>query len=246
MPELFTPAAYGALLESLFARGYDVRGYQDAEPAKRHLVLRHDIDMSLRAALPIAEVERGLGVKATYFVLLRSEMYNPLSSVSCLALKQLRALGHEIGLHFDAAPHGDALRALDSAATDECEFLERLLGHDVRVISFHRPAPALLGYPHRLAGRRHAYEPRFFRDMGYCSDSRGAWGNGHPLEHPAVQNGGALQLLTHPIWWTSEAGEGVQSRLDRFARDRYRLLRAELSANCETYDSTLPPSPAPL
>ena len=69
MPELFTPAAYRDLLESLLARGYSVRGYADADPGQRHLILRHDIDMSLDAALPIAEIENALGLKAHYFVL---------------------------------------------------------------------------------------------------------------------------------------------------------------------------------
>ena len=109
--------------------------------------------------------------------------------------------------------------------------LEGLLGRSVTVISFHRPASALLGYSHQLAGRRHAYEPRFFNEMGYCSDSRGEWGHGHPLENSAVSAGRALQLLTHPDWWTSEGRETVQTRLDRFASDRYWLLRAELGAN---------------
>ncbi|MBT3172708.1 MAG: hypothetical protein HN333_14900, partial [Rhodospirillaceae bacterium] len=81
-----------------------------------------------------------------------------------------------------------------------------MLGRSVPMISFHRPAPALQGREGRIAGRMHAYEPRFFREIGYCSDSRGAWRHGHPLDHAAVVKGKALQLLIHPLWWITPPG----------------------------------------
>jgi hypothetical protein len=237
----FTSAGYAALLAALRARGYEVRGYDDAEPARRHLVLRHDLDMSLEAALPIAALEAEAGVCATYFVLLRSEMYNVQSAASARALAAIAGEGHAIGLHFDASLYPDDDRALESAADAECAVLEQVLGRPVAMISFHRPAPRLRGRAGRLAGRRHAYEARFFAEMGYCSDSRGAWHFGAPLEHPAVAAGRALQLLTHPIWWQDGAGATVQERLDRFAHGRYQLLRAELGRHCDAYDPTRPP-----
>ena len=241
MPELFMPGNYRSLLDSFLARGYRIRRFQDAEPSQKHLILRHDLDVSLQDALPIAEIEHTLGARATYFVLLRSEMYNPLSPASQMLLERLLDLGHDIGLHFDAVRLGTDFSVLDAAVEEECETLERLLGREVTMVSFHRPVPALVGYPHRLAGRRHAYEPQFFSEMGYCSDSRGEWGHGHPLQHSAVRSGRALQLLTHPVWWTAKAHDTVQTRLDRFARDRYHLLRSVISANCTTYDSNVPP-----
>jgi hypothetical protein len=241
----FSLSAYRGLLTALMERGYEARDYADADPAGRHVILRHDIDMSLEAALEIAAIESELALQAHYFVLLRSEMYNPFSAGARKALRRLGSLGHRIGLHLDASLYDNDPQRLQQAAEDECAALEAAVGSPVRMISFHRPAAALLGHAEPLAGRRHAYEPRFFRDMGYCSDSRGQWRSGHPLDHPAVRDGRALQLLTHPIWWNREEREPVQMRLDRFARDRYRLLRSELAANCQVYDPTLPPMPAP-
>lgn len=237
----FTSAGYAALLAAFRARGYEARGYDDADPARRHLILRHDLDMSLEAALPIAALEAEAGVKATYFVLLRTEMYNAQSAASARALSAIARQGHAIGLHLDASLYADDDTALEAAAAAECAILEQILARPVAVISFHRPAPRLRGRAGRLAGRRHAYEPRFFAEMGYCSDSRGAWHHGHPLDHPAGAAGRALQLLTHPIWWQDGIGATVQERLDRFAHGRYELLRAELGRNCETYDPSRPP-----
>lgn len=238
----FTAAGYAALLAAFRERGYEARGYDAAEPHWRHLILRHDLDMSIDAALPIAALEAAAGVRASYFVLLRSEMYNVQSAASVRALAAIAGQGHDIGLHLDASLYAEDDEALQQAAAAECAVLELVLQRPIATISFHRPAPRLRGYAGQLAGRRHAYEPRFFSEMGYCSNSRGAWHHGHPLDHPCVAAGRALQLLTHPIWWQDAAASPVQEKLDRFAHGRYQMLRAELGRNCQTYDPTRPPT----
>lgn len=245
MSGAFSEQGYKALLRALLARGYSAVGYDVAEPAARHLLLRHDLDMSLSAAEPIAALEAEAGVKAHYFVLLRTEMYNPFSAAARATFERLRALGHEIGLHLDASLYGNDADALEAAAARECDALEDAAGAPVRLVSFHRPAPALLGHAWTIAGRRHTYEPRFFKEMGYCSDSRGGWHHGAPLDHPAVAGGRALQLLTHPIWWArSIAGDPVAT-LDKFRAERDRVLARALAANCDPYRAargTAPPA----
>jgi hypothetical protein len=228
----FSAAGYRALIRALLKRGYAVRGFVDADPGARHLILRHDIDMSIEAALPLAEMETSLGVGASYFVLLRSELYSPFAPSGLSALKRIAALGHEIGLHFDAALYPET--ALESAAEHECAILEAMTEGPVRTISFHRPAPSLLGRVGTLAGRRHAYEPRFFRDMGYCSDSRGRWRHGRPLDHPAIAEGRALQLLTHPIWWQGPPA-APPARLDALLDARMETLDRTLAAHCDVH-----------
>lgn len=232
----FTPEGYRALIDSLRARGYEVRDFFTARPEARHLILRHDIDVSLEAAIALAELEASLGVRATYFALLRCEIYNPFAPAGRAALRRLGALGHEVGLHFDASLVEGGLDALDRAAAEECAMLEGLTGAAVRVVSFHRPAPALLGLERPLGGRIHAYEPRFFKAIGYCSDSRGAFRHGEPLAHEAVAAGRALQLLTHPIWWMAEAGVDATDRLERFVSARAAALRETLAAMIESYN----------
>lgn len=239
----FTLAGYRSLLGAFLDRGYKVSSFAEAVPAETHLVLRHDLDMSLDAAVPIAEIERDLGLSATYFVLLRSEMYNPGSSAGTTALRHLIDKGHKIGLHFDATLYPADPDSLDNAAIKECAALEAIVETPVEIVSFHRPAAELLGRAEPIAGRRHAYEPHFFSEMGYCSDSRGDWHHGHPLAHKAVSAGRALQLLTHPIWWARETRVDVQDNLESFAADRYHLLRQELGRNCEAFDPCLPAKP---
>lgn len=229
----FTPESYRDLVRGLIETGYVVRDYTDHDPAAAHLILRHDVDMSLDAAVAMAEIENGLGVAATYFVLVRSELYNPAAAAGQAALRRLLALGHRVGLHFDAALY-DADAALDDAVARECALLEWLTGRPVEIVSFHRPVKALLGRPGRLAGRLHTYAPEFFSAIGYCSDSRGGWHYGPPQTHAAVTERRALQLLTHPIWWVMGDGPPRQ-RLDRFLTIRDDFIRRELAKQCDVY-----------
>ena len=230
----FSLASYGALLSALTDRGYKDQDFSNAGPTSQDIILRHDLDFDLEAALPIAKIESTLGLRATYFVLVRSEFYNPFSDTGQKVISSLIDSGHEIGLHLDAFLYGNDLASLEAAADKESGLLESFYGIDVSVLSFHRPLKRLLGYDKTIGGRLHTYQPRFFSDIGYCSDSRGEWHHGYPLDHPAVSAKTALQLLTHPIWWTMP-GAAPADKLDQFFDSRARIIDRELEANCESY-----------
>ncbi len=232
MNSAFSPQAYSDLLAALLARGYAVRDFATAQPDRADLILRHDVDVWPGYALPMAEAEAALGVSASYFVLTTSPLYNVGAADCRSALARLLQLGHRVDLHFDPAAYpADADR--DAAAARECDWLQAITGQPVGMVSFHRPSPDLLNNPATLAGRPHAYQPRYFSAMGYCSDSRGGWHKGAPLQHAAVAAGTALQLLTHPIWWL---GDGTpQAALERYLSDRIAGLDAALAANVTTH-----------
>jgi hypothetical protein len=232
--EQFCPAGYAALITDLRGKGYDFRSYADADPAGRHVILRHDIDFCLNAAGKMADVESELGASSTYFVLLRNEFYNPFSREGLKALEHLLKLGHTIGLHFDVTLYGSEPGRIESGIERECRILESAIGCSITTLSFHRPAAHLIGSQERLAGRLNAYSPRFVKKIGYCSDSRGGWYHGEPGENPAIKEGRAMQLLIHPIWWQEPAMEPLQ-RLKGFLAQRQTFLERELRDNCTIY-----------
>lgn len=234
MPNIFTLDNYRSLITALIAQGYEIRGFDDGAPEQRHLILRHDIDQSLQAATQLAALEATEGWLATYFVLVRSEMYNPFSRAGLEALQGILAGGHKIGLHFDAALYADDLDVLEAAVARECALLEFLIERPVTIISFHRPPASLIPCDRILAGRSNTYETRFFNAIGYCSDSRGEWRHGHPLEHAVLAEGRALQLLTHAIWWIGK-GTMPRQKLNAFLDRRFSLLENELAANCAVH-----------
>ena len=178
--EEFSTQSYTALLQGFKDRGYDVVGYEEIRPLHPHIVLRHDIDMSIESALRMADIEANLEVSAHYFVLLRSDLYNPYTSHNIRSLRSILALGHRIGLHLDASIYSSDWSALEAAADEECGILESIIQEKINFVSFHRPHANLLGNAENLAGRLHTYQPRFFKEIGYCSDSRGSWRYGHP------------------------------------------------------------------
>ena len=189
--------------------------------------------MSLEAALSIAITEGELGVKAHYFVLLRTEMYNLFSEKSLEILNKIIDLGHNIGLHFDASLYADS--EINDAACWEADCLQNAIKQEINMISFHRPAQKWLGHSGKIAGRSHTYQPQWFNEMAYCSDSRGRWDFGHPLDLKATEEKRSLQLLTHPIWWCSASQYTVEAKLKNFLEIRQLNLQKQLALNCEPY-----------
>lgn len=232
----FTREAYDGLLRTLLNQGYVGRGYEDCDPAARHLLLRHDIDFAPEYALPLAEIEARLSLRAVYFMQLDTPFYRATDAESLLAMQRLLELGHEIGLHFDAAAGAETAEELDIAAREQCARLEELCGSSVKIISFHRPARALLGRSEPIGGRPHTYQPRFFSEIGYCSDSRGQWRFGHPLESDAVSEGRALQLLTHPIWWANDDAGNRERALERLVQRHGEGIKPAIAEVVTGYD----------
>ena len=92
-----------SLLRQLEAAGYRFARYGE-RPSDRHVLWRHDVDVSMHRAARLAEIEAERGAVATYFVNPRSAFYNLLEPEIEVLLRRIRSLAHEIGLHFDVAP----------------------------------------------------------------------------------------------------------------------------------------------
>ena len=234
----FTPEGYGALIGGLLQRGYGIAEYENVRPSSPDLVLRHDVDITIDAALEMARIEAKIGVTSTYFVLVRSELYNPFTLLFQESVGEILSLGHKLGLHFDPTNYMTSTEEMDAAAGRECNILEQVTGAEVLTISFHRPPKAIIPYSKRLAGRIQTYSPAFINDIGYCSDSRGEWRFGRPEAHPSVIDRTALQLLTHPIWWLSQ-GKTREEKLVNYVRNTQDRRKKVLAENCEPYRNIL-------
>jgi hypothetical protein len=231
----FSLTGYKSLIRTFIKAGYKTCFFKELDLSKSQLILRHDVDFSLKAALDIAKVEAELGVSSHFYVLLRTEFYNLCSPNDLKQVQALAELGHNVGLHFDASLYDQQLDKLEAAIASECNILEAIMGQDVTSISFHRPAQKLLGLNKKLAGRQHAYEPRFFSEIAYVTDSQGLFRYGHPLDHEAFKARKAMQLVTHPIWWPKYSSADKMALLDEFLSRRMKLLVAETAANCKPF-----------
>lgn len=233
MHTLFSPTDYIFLTKHFLSQGYRVVAFDAVSPDERHLIVRHDVDFCLQRAADMAKIEAAMEISATYFVLLSSEFYNIFSPHSQKCLHDILACGHRIGLHFDPTAHDDP----ESGIEKDKKALEMVIGEMVTIMSFHRPHKEWLNSTRRICDLPHTYEPRFFSEIAYVSDSRGGWHHGHPYDHQALVEGRALQLLTHPIWWMHEcAGDFTPTKvlLDFFEEKKSRL-HSEIEENCTSF-----------
>jgi hypothetical protein len=188
---------YRKLLAAAKGGGYEWASF-DRPPRPRDLFLRHDVALSLEAALETARVEHELGARATYFLMTESAFYNLDSHVGHYAQRQLRQWGHAVGLH---------------AVYPRAE----LGGRFDRVVSWHAPDAAYASEP--VFGAVNAMEEPYFSPAHFLSDADGC-----PHEQLAAGAADWLQLLVHPERWVYD---GPLAMLDAKREQWLEYLRAE-------------------
>jgi len=198
----FDLAHYRELVEAARTGGYRF-AFFDSDPQAGDVLLRHDVDLSLEAAVALAELEAELEAPATYFVMTESVFYNLASRAGERALERLRELGHRVGLH---------------AVYPRAE----LDGRFDRVLAWHNPQPEFMSVS--VDGVANAMEPRFFVPGRYRSDSNQRWREGCP--HEALARGELewLQLLTHPEIWVYPGATMRETMLAMLDAERKRRL----------------------
>ena len=193
---------YRELLDAARAGGYRF-AFFDREPAPGDLLLRHDVDLSLDAALTLAELEAEASAHATYFLMTRSVFYNLASPEGERAIARLRELGHRVGLH---------------AVYPRLELDDRF----DPVVAWHNPDPEFMAEP--LDGAVNVMQTGYFDPNHYRSDSNQHWRNGCPHEELAAGSFEWLQLLTHPEIWAYPGATMRETMLAMLDAERARDL----------------------
>ncbi len=231
----FTEEHYKEIVRAFLSAGYRFTCFSSPEAGRPHrIVMRHDVDLSLREALRMARIEAEMGISAVYHVMVTSDAYNPATGGSRAIIEELRSLGHHVGLHVDAKAlfgdgdgrpdAGEALLSLFSLARLELGTLDSF--------SWHRPLThgMLDGLPE---GRLPAHLPPDAHAMSQSgvfvtrTDSRRVWRTGCVCSEVPSFEGQPLQLVIHPIWWTTRPAT------------RSEVLRAYLAAEGEAAEDYL-------
>jgi hypothetical protein len=197
---------YADLLAAAEAGGYGYAWFEE-EPVEGDLVLRHDVDLSLDAALRMAELEAARGATATYFLMTESVFYNLASPEGARAIERLRALGHRVGLH---------------AVYPRVVLDERF----DPVVAWHNPEPAYMSAP--VPGALNVMRPPWFDPATYRSDSNQRWRAGDPRSELRAGAFSWLQLLVHPEIWAypgATMGASMRALLDAERERRLEQLR---------------------
>lgn len=212
----FDLESYREFLQKVKKAGYAVLRFKDLDLGRnsaKKLLLRHDVDLDLNAALAMAELEADEGVCSTYFIMANGEYYNPFSVENRALIRKIESLGHEIGLHYD------------QEIEDSVRLLNTLLCHPIQVVSQHNPT--LNGKNPMELSLMDAYDPKLQSEFQfeYVSDSGKKWRK-YDLE--SVLKFEQIYLLIHPESWAW--GELDIVEMIRFAESKQlRKYKASFS-----------------
>lgn len=177
----FTLTIYKRLLEAFKAAGYTfyrLEDYLSEKPEGKFVILRHDVDRKPGFSLAAAKIEDDLGIHAGYYFRIVK------SSFSIPVIREIAALGHEIGYHYEdlSSAGGD----METAIRTFQKNLERLREfYPVKTVCMHgRPTSKWDG---RDLWKRYDYrgfgiigEPYFdidFTAVFYLTDTGRSWDN---------------------------------------------------------------------
>jgi hypothetical protein len=218
---------YDIFLRTLKSKNYDFVFFDELDNKHNQVIIRHDIDFDVMAALEIAEIEYSMGVKSTFFFLLRNESYNPFEPNNFEAIQKIKKLGHMVTIHFDPIIYED----FEKGFFMEKQLFESAFETSVEIISLHRPNEYFQNHNQPIDQCEHTYMNKYFRDIKYVSDSTGIFRHGHPFSTNEFHNNESLHILIHPIWWIYN-GESNFDKLKSFYFKKKESLKNHYSLNC--------------
>jgi len=76
-------------------RPITVQEYIQGQAEEPFVILRHDVDRRSRMALEMAQMEKEMGIRDTYYFKMMPGVFEPG------IIKMIRDMGHEIGYHYE-------------------------------------------------------------------------------------------------------------------------------------------------
>ena len=181
----FTLGKYHELCESIVSSGYvpmTVRKYLENEnPPSSFLILRHDVDSQSMRVWKTAQIERDMGISATYYFRYTADVFKPE------VIKGVADMGHEIGYHYEVLDRakGDLERAIGIFSSELNAFRQLV---EVRTISMH--GNPLTHWDNRDLWRKYDFKSfgivgeayLSLSDVVYLSDTGRTWGPEHKVK----------------------------------------------------------------
>jgi hypothetical protein len=194
---------------------------------------RHDVDISLKKAVEMAEFESKNGIKSTYYILLSSPYYNALEAENLQRIRTLRELGMNIGLHYDNSIKVQDANQCSSEIIIQLGILQHHIGElEEKSVTFHKPfrGADINGETVNLLNLSNIYSPNFDRRFKYISDSGHNW-----RENPydIINTNNMVHINTHPEWYNNEEMDmedciyslGIEFECDKEVNKLVRSMR---------------------
>jgi len=215
MNKVFNLKTYEEILINARNNGYKFNSFNNLDNfdnnnnPKNEILLRHDIDVCPKAAYIMSKIENRNNIKATYFFMIRSPLYNLFSRSTNYYIKQIINLGHDIGLHFDAGFYKKEgyEDVLSNQIIHQKDIIENEFNIKIKSVSFHQPNKIILEsqfkFPKSLIN---TYSNSLSKKYKYFSDTNQEirWLQNREIsieDSLSSRYPESIQLLVHPIWW---------------------------------------------
>jgi len=198
----------------LIKEKYKFSSFLEKPDNKIHRVyMRHDIDIDLNRALLLAEIEHKNEVVSTFFIQLSTPFYNPFNKKEADIIKEIKKLGHYIGLHYNG-PYNNCIDGLEKQR---------------KGIIYNRKFKNFIS----------TYQSDFYKNKNikYISDSNGDWREGCPCKF-IIKNFDKyynFQILTHPIWCDKGNYSIRQHLKNKYLKETITYLDKEVCKNISSY-----------
>jgi len=198
---------------------------------KNRAFIRHDVDVSLKIAYQMALMEKEIGVKSVYFVMVNSPFYNIQEIQQNDLLRRISNSGFQIGLHANIRKDSE-ISEIEDMVEAQREVLQISLGSPISLISFHHPTAKERCFVFEKKSLFNIYQLSDFK-VSYFSDSNMQL-DINALEESAKQSRN-IQLLIHPIWWYSKIDKPGDI-WEKMILERASEIRATVQATERTYE----------
>lgn len=193
---------------------HSMNDFLEKKPKNKFIIMRHDVDLSLKHALIMAEKEKSLGISSTYFIRITG-IFNPFFEKNLDLIKKIHKLGHEIGLHYDF--DDVSIDNFKSFFINQKKSFELFLKNKISGAALHKVKKIknqdsiklnlVEDFLNEVDLKYDAYSDIFMKHAKFISDSKFRWREVCMCNHMGKE--GKLCILTHPIWWSSNTSSLV-------------------------------------
>lgn len=225
---------YKQLLISLKSAGYRFALIEDLSDSiqEKTIFLRHDIDFHLSKINYIAQIERDLEVRSTYYIPI-SLHFNPIYPNNKKVLRNIIDLGHAIGLHYDLSTYPIERKNQYDCLDWEVSVLSNVIGRNVRTICMHQPFKGNQDTFLEHTKYIHPHSIRYNERFKYISDSCQVWRNSDILLCFGESKPREVMLNLHCELWFGE------EEMNRFQYLEQILKENGTSDHKEYFDITV-------
>lgn len=205
----YSTAAYAALLAQARECGYTFAPFTQAQPGGKTIYLRHDIDVTLSFAADFAAINEREGAVGTFFLMLRSPLYNLLAPESLRLVERILDHGQRVGFHFATDAPAQSHADLAARLANEFALFSEMVPQADPVFAWHQTGELIEGGLDCLGadfpGLVNAYGTIGGAVPPYYSDSNMRYTT-RELHALLTQGPRVFQLALAPMQWAPGGG----------------------------------------